>query len=69
VCGWVCGWAVICALPGSRGTEVARHMPIFGQVIERVYQTQHFGGTGTVQGDGCGRKLGYLGGLHHQIRV
>lgn len=27
---------VICALPGSRGTEVARHMPIFGQAIERL---------------------------------
>ncbi len=25
---------VVCALPGSRSTEVARHMPIFGQVIE-----------------------------------
>ena len=27
---------VICVLPGSRGTEVARHMPIFGQAIERL---------------------------------
>lgn len=27
---------VICVLPGSRGTEVVRHMPIFGQAIERL---------------------------------
>ncbi len=27
---------VICALPGSRGTEVGRHMPIFGEAIERL---------------------------------